>query len=153
MAATRDRGYDMAMMSAGGTPDEVLASARTVVLVDWPTKDVPESLARAGLEVFVHGGPAPDDYTTYEVVGGEVATRRVGRPPDHADLVYSYRPVEELPDIVALAQQIGAATIWIESALSEDDERRARATVESAGLRCITEPSIVYVARRVRESD
>ena len=127
--------------------DDVLAAAETVIVVDWPTRDVPESLARAGLRVFVHGGRDPDRYTLYEVVGDEVATKPAGAPPDHADLVYSYRPIDELPAIVALAHRVGATTVWVHG---PEDGGTARTVVESAGLRCVMSPSIVEAARRRR---
>ena len=74
-------------------PEPILAAARTVVVVDWPSRDVPDTLARAGYTVLVKGGPEPDSYTAYEVTGGEVVPRRAGAPPDSADLVYAHRPV------------------------------------------------------------
>jgi len=32
--------------------EHLLRAAKTVLVIDWPTRDVPESLARAGLRVF-----------------------------------------------------------------------------------------------------
>ena len=131
---------------------ELLAAAQTVLVVDWPTLDVPAGLARAGLRVFVHGGPNPDQYTEHEVVGSEIVVRQVGRAPDHADLVYSYRPLAELPDIVALARSLGARAVWTESAshLPPDDDRRARGIVEAGGLLYLSGPDIVEEVHRVR---
>ena len=131
---------------------EVLAAAQTVLVVDWPSADVPAGLARAGLRVFVHGGPNPDQYTEHEVVGGEIVVRQVGRAPDHADLVYSYRPLPELPGIVALARSLGARAVWTESTppLSADDDQRARGIVEAGGLLYLSGPDIVEEVRRVR---
>ena len=40
----------------------ILAGARSILLVDWPVRDVPNALALAGLEVFVDGGPGPEDW-------------------------------------------------------------------------------------------
>lgn len=140
--------------------ESVLAGARSFLLVDWPTRDVPDTLARAGYEVVVHGGPGPEDYTAYEMAGGEVVERRVGRPPAHADVVYTFRPLAELPEVVALAQAVGARAVWIQSGLaaggSEDPEgcwlpadaaAGARAIVEAAGLICVDQP---YIAGAVR---
>ena len=33
--------------------EPILAMARTVVVVDWPSRDVPDTLARAGFTVLV----------------------------------------------------------------------------------------------------
>jgi hypothetical protein len=43
-------------------PKEILKTANTILVIDWPSKDVPESLARAGFQVIVKGGPGPGDY-------------------------------------------------------------------------------------------
>jgi hypothetical protein len=96
---------------------------------------------------------------------GKVAARRVGRPPERADLVYSYRPLNELPGIVADAKALQARTIWTQSGVSaggkddpkgcwipEDELRRARELVQSAGLTHIAEPYIGDVARELRAS-
>jgi hypothetical protein len=40
----------------------VLAETRSVLVIDWPSRDVPVSLAFAGFTVFVKGGPGPADY-------------------------------------------------------------------------------------------
>jgi predicted CoA-binding protein len=143
-----------------GDAGQVLDAARTVVVVDWPTKDVPETLTRAGYTVLVKGGPEPDNYWAYEVHGTQVVSRRTGQVPAAADLVYSFRPVGELPGIVAMARQLGAGAVWLQSGLASDgtkalngcwmDEaasQAARAIVESAGLTYLEAP---YIADEVR---
>lgn len=140
--------------------EEVLAATTSVLLIDWPTRDVPDTLARAGWSVVVKGGPEPDDYSEYEAAGEEVAVRRVGRPPEHADLVYSHRPLSELRSIVDLALRVGAGAIWHQSGLSENgardpagcwvpasESRQARTMVEADGLRYVEAP---YLADAVR---
>ena len=69
-------------------PLQVLRDARSILVIDWPSRDVPDSLARAGFEVTVSGGPEPDNFSRYEPAGDEVVARRTGRPPAQADLVY-----------------------------------------------------------------
>ena len=138
----------------------VLDAARTVVVVDWPTKDVPETLARAGYTVLVKGGPEPDNYRAYEIQDAQVVSRRTGQAPAAADLVYSYRPVEELLGIVAMAQRLGADAVWLQSGMASDGTKApngcwmdqaasqaARAIVESAGLTYVEAP---YIADEVR---
>jgi predicted CoA-binding protein len=145
---------------AVGEAQWVLDAAHTVVVVDWPTKDVPETLARAGYTVLVKGGPEPDNYWAYEVQGAQVVSRRAGQAPAAADLVYSYRPVEELPGIVAMAQRLGASALWLQSGMTSDGtkapngcwmdqaaSRAAREIVESAGL---TYLEALYIADEVR---
>ena len=140
--------------------ESVLAGVGSFLVVDWPTRDVPDTLAGAGYDVVVHGGPGPEDYTAYEMAGGAVVERRVGRPPAHADVVYTFRPLAELSEIVAMAQSVGARTVWLQSGLSADGEKDpegcwlpaeaaagARALVEAAGLAYVDQP---YIARAVR---
>ena len=107
---------EVAVTEAG----QILRETGSILLVDWPSKDVPETLARAGYTVLVKGGPQPDNYSVYEVRDGEVVSRRTGRAPAAVDLVYSYRPVEELPGIVAMAQRLGAGAVWLQSGVASD---------------------------------
>lgn len=139
--------------------DAVLVAAKTVYLVDWPSRDVPDALARAGLTVVSSDGP--DEYNAYEVDGAEVRLRRVAGPPARVDLVYTHRPVDELPDIAQEAKSLGATALWLQSGrdrtgakdprgcwLPEADSRRAREAVEHAGLTYIEAP---YIADAVRK--
>jgi hypothetical protein len=75
------------------TPEQLLRTITSVLLIDWPSRDVPDTLARAGYEVTVKGGPEPDSYSVYELVDGEVVSRLTGRPQVRADLIYSHRPL------------------------------------------------------------
>jgi predicted CoA-binding protein len=140
--------------------ERLLNETRSVLVIDWPSRDVPDTLARAGFAVIVSGGTEPDNFSVYEVVGDEVVARHVGRPPERAELVYSHRPLEELPDVIAAARRVGATTIWTQSGLSspghkdptgcwrsENDSDRARSQVEAAGLTYIDD---VYLADAVR---
>ena len=127
---------------------ELLRSAHSVLVIDWPSRDVPDSLALAGLTVVAHEGPGDEDYVRYEVEDGAVVVGPRGPAPAQADLVYTFRPVEELPEILATARSLGAKAIWTQFvAPSDEDARRARALVESAGLTYIDSPSIAYAAR------
>ncbi len=143
-------------------PHTILAAARTVLVVDWPSADVPEALARAGFDVVVHGGPGPADYTRYEVTDGEVVTSRVGRPPDRAEVVYTFRPLGELPGIVEQARSLGAAAVWLQSGVDGNGEKdprgcwltpelaaEAREIVEAAGLVYLDQPYIGDAAREL----
>ena len=145
------------------TAREILQTVRTILVVDWPSKDVPESLARAGFEVLVRGGPGPADFSVYELKGDSVEARRTGRAPERVDLVYSHRPLSELPRITDLALKLHAKTIWSQSGvlsnggkdakgcwLSPDDLRASRALVEAAGLTLLHEPYIGDVARELQ---
>ena len=121
---------------------EALQDARTVLLIDYPRREVPETLARAGYEVVVEGGPKPEDYFGFTVEGDHVNEVRLGLTPEHADIVYVYRPAEELPEIVEQARRIGAGIVWCE--VGSDDARRI---VEDAGLAYVDSPPIVEAVR------
>jgi predicted CoA-binding protein len=122
--------------------DELLRSASTVLLIDYPGTAVPAAIARAGFTTIAKEGPAPDDYCAHVVEGDEVVIRKVGAPPEHADIVYSHRPEDELPGIIDLAQQIGARAVWCETG-----SPTAREQVESAGLVYVDAPPISDAAR------
>jgi predicted CoA-binding protein len=128
----------------GVTAQEVLRDATTIVLVDWPSRDVPDTLARAGYGVVVHGGPAPDDYSVYLVEKGQVVVRRTD-PPEQADVVYSYRPLDELPSIVEQAQRLGARAVWVQ--LPSEETEAARLIVEGAGLTFVEGPYLPDAVR------
>jgi predicted CoA-binding protein len=136
----------------------LLAGAKTVLLIDWPSRDVPDTLARSGLAVVSNDGP--DEYNAYEVDGTEVRLRDVGQLPKHADLVYTHRPIDELPEIVDAASAVGAKAVWIQSGRDRSgakdpcgcwfppaDSAKARQIVESAGLTYIEAPYIADAAR------
>jgi len=147
------------------SPRELLEAAQTVLVIDWPSRDVPDTLVRAGFQVVVRGGPGPEDYSVWQLEDGEVVSCRAGRLPDRADLIYSHRPLSELPGINDLARQLQAKTIWTQSGLSaagvkdpkgcwlpEQELHGARSLVEAAGLNYVSEPYIGDVARALRTS-
>ncbi len=145
------------------TGERLLAATKTVLLVDWPSRDVPDTLARSGRTVISHDGPKPDEFNAYELDGAEVRLRAVGQPPERADLVYTHRPIDELGEIVEGAKAIGAKAVWFQSGLDgtgandptgvwlpDEESRRAREIVESKGLVYVQEP---YIADAVRKGD
>jgi predicted CoA-binding protein len=127
---------------------EVLAATESILLIDWPSREVPDSLARAGYRVVSQDGPAAGDYNAYELSGAEVVVRNVGVEPEHADLVYTHRPFDELPEILEFAQRIGARAIWAEAGPDSPGADQARRTVESAGLTYIDAPPISDAVRQ-----
>ncbi len=135
---------------------ELLRSSQSVLLIDWPSPEVPEALARAGLAVHVKNGPRPTDFAVRELQDKDVTTRATGRRPEHVDLVYVHRPLDELPRAVELARALDARAVWYQSGLaapdtkkprgcwlSAEDSQRARKAVETAGMRYIDDAYIV----------
>lgn len=140
---------------------KLLAGTKTVLLIDWPSRDVPDTLARGGFTVVSNDGP--EEYNAYEVEAGDVRLRQVGRPPERADLVYTHRPIDELPEIVDTAKSVGAKAVWIQSGrdntgakdphgcwLPREESARARRVVERAGLDYVETP---YIGDAVRARD
>ena len=138
----------------------ILAETRTVLVIDWPSRDVPASLVFAGFTVFVKGGPGPADYAAWELDAGEPVSRPLGREPDRVDLVYCHRPFGELPGIIALAGRLGARALWWQTGLASDgskdpsgcwvppgESRQARELAGAAGLAYVDD---VYIADAVR---
>jgi len=140
--------------------ETILRAAESILVVDWPTEELPETLARAGYVVVVKGGPGPNDYVEYAAIeGGSFRLRPLGRP-DRVDLVHVFRPIEELPGFVELAVELGATAIWYLSGLAPDGTRdpagcwlpadrsaEARRIVESAGLTYVERPLILEAIR------
>jgi predicted CoA-binding protein len=124
------------------TAAEILDQTKSVVLVDWPSRDVPDTLARAGYTVVSQDGPGVDGYNAYAVSGRDVVVRKTGAEPDHADLVYMHRPFDELPEIIEVARRLGARAIWSETGPDAPGADRARQMVESAGLTYVDAPRI-----------
>jgi predicted CoA-binding protein len=138
----------------------VLAETRSVLVIDWPSRDVPASLAFAGFTVFVKGGPGPADYAAWELDRGEPVSRPLGREPDQVDLVYCHRSFGELPALVALARRLGARAFWWQTGLTSGggkapsgcwvppgQSRQARELAAAAGLGYIDD---VYIADAAR---
>lgn len=139
---------------------DILRAVASVLVVDWPSRDVPDTLARAGYEVVVKGGPERDTYVRYRVDGDDVTAGPAGPPPARADLVYVHRPIRELPGLVALATELGARAVWYQSGVNEtgakdskgcwlsaEESALARAQVEDEGLAYLDAP---YIADAVR---
>lgn len=123
------------MANADRSPDR----PRSVLLVDYPSPDVPAAFVRRGLLVFVKGGPGPTDLIAWEAAGDEVDRRHIGRPDAAVDVVYAYRPVDELPGILALAMTFDVKTLWLATPVDGADRDRARKLVEAEGLRFTTD--------------
>jgi predicted CoA-binding protein len=136
--------------------EQILMKSSSVLLIDWPSAEVPDTLARAGWTVHVKGGPGADDFSVRELQNGTVTSRETGHRPDHVDLIYLHRPLAELPQVIGIASGIGARALWYQSGLrsdggrdprgcwlAQDDSQHARALVEKAGLLYLDDRYIV----------
>jgi hypothetical protein len=138
----------------------ILADTKSVLVIDWPSRDVPASLTFARFAVFVKGGPGLADYSAWELDSGEPVSRPLGRALDRVDLVYCHRPFGELPSIIALAGRLGARALWWQTGLASDGTKdpsgcwippgesdQARELAAAAGLAYVDD---VYIADAVR---
>ena len=143
----------------------ILSQAKSILVIDWPSRQVPATLAGAGFKVTVKSGPGPVDYAAWEIISGGVVTRPLGRAPEHADLVYCHRPIEELASIISLAQSLGASAVWRQSGLTGSgaklpdgcwsppgESRQGRELAAAAGLGYIDDVYIADAVQGLRQS-
>lgn len=123
---------------------ELLATATSLLLIDWPSRDVPDTLARHGYRVVAADGPGEDQYNAYELIGGEIRVREIDAPPIMVDIIYAHRPLAELEDIIEQARALNARAVWLQTGSPQ-----AREIVERAGLMYFDSP---YLPDAVRES-
>jgi hypothetical protein len=145
-------------------PDEAMLTlerAHTVLVVDWPSTDVPDTLVRAGYAVVVKGGPEPDRYSVRELKRGGLTEAQRSSPAGQPRLLppagagaLQHRRTGEGPC---------ARVVWRQSGLDRDGRRdpkgcwapreeaeQARDLVESAGLIYVDDLYIADVVRQIR---
>lgn len=145
-------------------PQVILQSAKSILVIDYPSRDVPEALARAGFHTVVKSGPGAD-FSTYTLQGVEVISTKAARPPVAVDIVYAHRPIRELETVVEFAERLAAKVLWLQSGLASEgvkdpkgcwmsfeDSRDAWGMVENTKLTFLTEPYIADVARAIPRS-
>ncbi|HEX4644894.1 MAG TPA: CoA-binding protein [Verrucomicrobiae bacterium] len=147
-------------------PQQVLETARTILLVDWPSPAVPRALLEAGFTVFSY---SPGRYSKAEIAPsppsdvdsggvfppkeqsekGYLVFRRLGGQPSSADLVSVYRSAEEMPGIIAdHVLPLRARVIWLQRPVSSED----RTLAEKHGLVLIEGCDIAELARTLPRS-
>jgi predicted CoA-binding protein len=146
-------------------PQQILEKARTVLLVDWPSAAVPRALLEAGFHVF---GFSPGGYSRAQLVAvppaerdgvrslpperenetGHLVFQRLDRRPEQVDIVYVYRPVDEIPGIlVTHAVPLSATAVWLQPPMRVAD---ARWLAETGGPEIIEGCDIVEAVRDLR---
>jgi len=143
-------------------PDEVLASARRILLVSFIGPEVPVTLASSGFDVVARTGPAPDDWASCLAVDGELVTTPLAQAPDQVDLVH-LDVGHAFEEHVDLAASLGATVVWYHSArtlppqpadnrgtwLPAAQSARQRQIVEAAGMAYVDDVYIADVARQI----
>ncbi len=105
-----------------------------VLLVDWPSPDVPRALVDAGCTVL-SANLARGTASSYGVEHRDGEEKLVITPldvlPRHVDVVSLFRPPEEHAVITRRAVELGAHAVWVQRGRLSDDARRI---AEDAGV-------------------
>jgi hypothetical protein len=122
-------------------PNQILRSARRILLVDWANRGIPRTLVEAGFTVFC---ASPGRYSVVEVVSeppegigasdvfppqegedGYLVFRRLDDRPSGVDIVNVYRPEKEHAGIVAnQVVPLGAKVLWLQPSVSAGAARQ-----------------------------
>ena len=92
-------------------PNEILAKARKILLIDWPNTNVPTELVEQGFKVFCY---SPGRYTQTEIEKSQLVFMELENRPPSVDIVNIYRPEDEHE--VIITKQIlplEAKVIWL----------------------------------------
>ena len=121
-------------MKTTSDPNQILGSARRILLVDWAHRGVPRILVEAGFTVYC---ASPGRYSVVEVVpepptgidssdifppqegeDGYLVFRKLDDRPSGVDIVNVYRPEKEHPEIVAgQVLPLGARILWLQPSI------------------------------------
>jgi len=142
--------------------DQILQTSSSVLLVDWISTKVPRTLLEAGFLVF---GSSPGGYSKAELLDdappgeslsvfppedqqrGFLVFRRLLAAPSQVDVVYVYRPAEELAKIfTTTAQSVGAKAFWLQPPVTSDEARRL---AEEQGTSFVEGVDIVAAVQRL----
>jgi len=102
---------------------EILRTAKSILLVDWASPEVPRSLVQAGFTVFC---ASPGRYSVVELnETGSLVFRRLNESPSHVDIVNVFRPENEHEGIVAQhVIPLGAKVMWLQPSVGSATARR-----------------------------
>jgi len=122
-------------------PNQILRTARSILLVDWASPSVPRSLVEAGFKVFC---ASPGRYSVVELVSeppegidsndivppkenenGYLVFHRLNESPSHVDIVNVFRPENEHEGIVSHhVVPLGAKVLWLQPSIGSGTARR-----------------------------
>jgi predicted CoA-binding protein len=139
---------------------KILASAKKILLVDWPDTAVPRTLINAGFTVFCY---SPNGYTKAELKNeypADINPKEIFAPKDNekgflifhpltsapgsVDIINVYRPEEEHADIIKKqVLPLHTKVLWLQSSKSD----RTRSLANDFGLTFVEGHDIAEVAR------
>jgi len=142
-------------------PKEILASAKSILLVDWPNAGIPRVLAEKGYDVFCY---SPNGYTRAEIVDeySDADQKKMIPPisgekgylvffpldglPASADIVNIYRPEAEHDEIITKhALPLHSRVVWLQPPIVSE---KTRAAALGHGLAFIEDSDIAETARQ-----
>lgn len=144
-------------------PIQLLRSAASVLLVDWPVPGVPRTLLDAGFTVY---GFSPGGYSIAALASDEPAGQnsfpprnsgekgylvfqKMDNPPQAIDIVNIYRPEEEHAAIIAKhALPLKAKAVWLHPPVTSALTRKMAA---ENGLAFIEGVDIVDTAAKMKK--
>ncbi len=149
--------------SIKSNPEEILQSAQSVLLVDWPNAGVPRTLINAGFVVYSY---SPDQYSQAVLMQekpidedgiapkeneqGYLVFRSI-KQPDTVDIVNIYRPENELASIVEHhILPLGAKTLWLHPPLTSE---LARGLAAQHCLEFVQGANIADVATEIKSKN
>jgi len=141
---------------------EVLRSAKTILLVDWPDQRVPRALLKTGFTVF---GFSPDGYAKAALADempagqsgfaprngdekGYLIFNKLDRATGLVDIVCIYRPEAEHPAIIEnKAAPLKAKVVWLQAPVTS---AQTAALAQQKGLIFIENTDIAETAQRLK---
>ena len=145
------------------SPNDILKSARNILLVDWADPEVPRTLVKAGFTVFC---ASPGRYSLVELMmeytevddsdhvippekgdEGYLVFRQLENRPINVDVVNVYRPEAEHAEIIAHhVLPLGARVLWLQPSIGSGV---ARDLAIEKGLVLVEGIDIAYEARHL----
>lgn len=140
----------------------------SVLLVDWPSQDVPRALLGAGFAVVsanleartasVYQMSGPDDPPArgVEIIAPEhdgdapLVIRRLPAMPARVGTVALFRPQAEHAEITRHAVKLGATVIWVQRGSLSDE---ARPLADQAGIAVIEDLPVPTAIQRLLAVD
>jgi len=121
--------------------NQILGSAKSILLVDWASPTVPRTLVEAGFTVFCASpgrysvvelvSEPPEGIDSHDIVPPQqnenryLLFRRLNDRPSHVDIVNVYRPENEHEGIVVNhVIPLEAKTLWLQPSVGSDTARQ-----------------------------
>jgi predicted CoA-binding protein len=142
----------------------VLQHSSRVLLVDWPSTNLPRRLLEAGFDVF---GVSPAGYTEAKLSreapdnqikasvyspeqpdGDYLIFKKLERAPEQVDIVHVFRPAPELSGIIDREViPLRATTLWLQPPLTSD---AASQLCKRCGITFVEGVDIVETIQRIK---